>query len=517
MAYLGKLNFASIIRHWSTVYPDKEVVVYGEKRYTYKQFNERISALAAGLRDLGVNKGDRVAILLYNCSEFLEIAFAVNRLGAVFLPLNYRLAPDELDYIINHAEAKMVISESEFHSHIDSIRDNLKNVEHCISLSPETKSGWHSYESLINSNLGVDVPDAEVELQDMHRLMYTSGTTSRPKGVMITYENLYWKNIGHIWTFNIVPEDKTLIVGPLYHVGAFDLPASGTLYRGGSVVILRRFDPEKLLATIEKEKPTNVWLPPAMLNMILQYEKADQYDLSSIRFIIAGGERMPEPLVAKVKSLFKKAWFCDAYGLTETLSGDTFLPESKTFEKLGSVGKPCIHLDLKIVDENGEEVAPGVVGEIVVRGPKVTKGYWKNEKATKEAIKDGWFYTGDMGYLDEDGYLYITDRKKDMIISGGENIASLEVERVLYEHPKVLEAAVIGIPHEKWGEVPKAYIVTKNNETLTAEEIIDFCKKKLAKFKVPKEVEFISKLPRNPSGKVLKRELREKHRKEKGQ
>lgn len=514
MTYEGNLNFSSIVRHWSTVYPEKEVIVYEDKRLTYKQFNDRISALASGLRRLGANKGDRIAILLFNCSEFLEIAFAVNRLGAVFLPLNYRLAPDELAYILNNAEAKILISEKEFHKNIDSIRDDLASLKHCISLSTENNSNWHSYESLINPNLGVDIPDVHVELQDMHRLMYTSGTTSRPKGVMISYENLYWKNVGHIWTFNIVPEDKTLIVGPLYHVGAFDLPASGTLYRGGSVVILRKFDPEKLLSTIEKEEPTNIWLPPAMLNMILQYDDAHRYNLDSIRFIIAGGERMPEPLVAKVKSLFKNAWFCDAYGLTETLSGDTFLPKSKTFEKLGSVGKPCIHLDLKIVNESGDIVSPSVVGEIALRGPKVTKGYWKNEKATKEANKDGWFHTGDMGYLDEDGYLYITDRKKDMIISGGENIASLEVERVLYEHPKVLEAAVVGIPHEKWGEVPKAFIVTKHNEKLTEKEIINFCKEKLAKYKIPKEIEFISQLPRNPSGKVLKRELREKKRKE---
>ena len=297
-----------------------------------------------------------------------------------------------------------MISEESFHEKINSVQEDLKEIIYYISLSDSEDQIWKSYENLITPNLGVTVPDAHVELGDLHRLMYTSGTTSRPKGVKISFENLYWKNIGHISTFNIVPEDKTLIVGPLYHVGALDLPATGTLYRGGSTIIIRNFDPKEILQTIEKEKPTNIWLAPAMVNLLLQYENVQNYNLDSIRFIIAGGEMMPVQLVEKVNSLFKNAWFCDAYGSTETLSGDTFLPQSKTFEKLGSVGKPCIHLDLKIVDDVGEAIGSGEIGEIILRGPKVTKGYWKNEEATRETIKDGWFHTGDIGYLDEEGY-----------------------------------------------------------------------------------------------------------------
>jgi len=242
--------------------------------------------------------------------------------------------------------------------------------------------------------------------------------------------------------------------------------------------------------------------------MVLQVPDLDSYDTRSIRFIINGGEKMPVPLIEKLLHVFPNAWFSDAYGLTETVSGDTFLDREHVISKIGSVGKPMIHLDVRVVDPAGADVAPNEIGEILLRGPKVFKGYWRDPEATAEAIKDGWFHTGDMGRIDEDGYLFIEDRKKDMIVSGGENIASPEVERVLYEHPAVLEAAVIGMPDPRWGEVPKAFVVLKPGEKVSEQELIAFCAERLAKFKVPKAVEFIEALPRNPSGKVLKRELR---------
>ena len=252
-----------------------------------------------------------------------------------------------------------------------------------------------------------------------------------------------------------------------------------------------------------------MWLAPAMLNMLLQEPTFDNYDVSSVRIVIDGGERMPLPLIETFIQKFPQAWFADAYGLTETVSGDTFLEKGKMIEKIGSVGKPVPMLRVRIVDDDGRDVPRGKLGEIVLRGPKVFTGYWKKEEETVAAIKDGWFFTGDIGYFDKDGYLYIGDRKKDVIISGGENVSSAEVERVIYELPQVLEAAVIGIPHPKWLEVPKAYIVLKGNERLTEPDVIAHCTWKMAKFKVPKEVEFITRLPRNPSGKILKRELRE--------
>jgi fatty-acyl-CoA synthase len=277
-------------------------------------------------------------------------------------------------------------------------------------------------------------------------------------------------------------------------------------------VILRRFDPIPVLEAIHKERVTNTWFAPTMVNTLFQEPTFNRYDVSSIRFIIDGGEKMPLPLINKIKENFPQAWFADAYGLTETVSGDTFLSRDKMIEKIGSVGKPVVQLRVRIVDEEGKDVPAGSLGEIVLRGPKVFKGYWKNPEATAEAIRDGWFHTGDIGTLDAQGYLYIVDRKKDLIISGGENIASLEVERVIYELPQVLETAVIGVPHPKWQEIPIAYVVVKKGERITAEAVIEYCSKKLAKFKVPRIVEFIDALPRNPSGKVLKRELRERHK-----
>ncbi|MGD0623709.1 MAG: long-chain fatty acid--CoA ligase [Thermodesulfobacteriota bacterium] len=506
------MNWSYVLERNAEEFPDKEAIVFGEQRSTYKGLQGRVDALAKGLQELGITRGDIVGILLLNCPEYMEITFAVNKLGGIWLPLNYRLASAELAYILNHSEAKMLISEAEFDPVIRGVRQDIPGVKKFICLGKEVPRGWESYDLLLEANRGGKVPHASVELDDLHRLMYTSGTTAHPKGVMITYGNLYWKNISHIMMFNITPEDKTLVVGPLYHVGGMDLPATGTLYAGGSLVILRKFEPIPVLEAIHKERATNTWFAPTMVNMLFQEPTFDRYDVSSIRFIIDGGEKMPLPLINKIKEKFPKAWFADAYGLTETVSGDTFLSRDQMIKKIGSVGKPVVQLRVRVVDEEGKDVPAGALGEIVLRGPKVFKGYWKNPEATVEAIKNGWFHTGDIGTLDAEGYLYIVDRKKDIIISGGENIASLEVERVIYELPQVLETAVVGIPHPKWQEIPIAYVVVKKGETIKAEAVIEHCSKKLARFKVPKMVEFIDALPRNPSGKVLKRHLREKHK-----
>lgn len=277
---------------------------------------------------------------------------------------------------------------------------------------------------------------------------------------------------------------------------------------GGSLVILRRFDSQAVLRAIQEEGIANLWLAPAMINMILQEPNLGDFDLGSVCFIIDGGEKMPLPLIQRVAKVFPIAWFADAYGLTETVSGDTFLAKDRLTHKLGSVGKPVIQLRVRVVDEEDRDVPANELGEIVLRGPKVFKGYWKDPEATSHALRGGWFHTGDIGRLDPEGYLYIEDRKKDMILSGGENIASPEVERVLYQHPAVLEAAVVGIPHPKWLEVPKAFIVLRPGQQTTVQELQEHCASFLAKFKVPKEIEFIEALPRNPSGKVLKRDLR---------
>jgi acyl-CoA synthetase (AMP-forming)/AMP-acid ligase II len=338
--------------------------------------------------------------------------------------------------------------------------------------------------------------------------MYTSGTTGRPKGVMITHANLAWKNMAHMVEFGFTGDDLGLACGPLYHVGALDLTTTTLIAAGATIIIHRAFDAAAVVDELERSRVTTVWLAPAMVNAIMALPGIEQRDLSSVRVVINGGEKMPVPLIERVQRTFPRAWFADAYGLTETVSGDTFLDRDSLIRKLGSVGRPCLFLDLDIWDQKGASVPAGERGEIVMRGPKVFGGYWRDPEATAAAFAGGWFHTGDIGVRDEDGYLYIVDRFKDMIVSGGENIASSEIERVLYEHDAVLEAAVVARPDDRWGEVPVAFVVLRDGASATGEALLAHCRSQLARFKVPKEIVFLGALPRNPSGKVLKRELR---------
>lgn len=500
-------NFTRALDRNADRAPEREAVVFYDQRMTNRELDARVNALASGLVEVGIGRNDVVALLMNNCPEYLEATLAINKIGAIFLSLNFRLAPPEWQYIMDHAQARAIIVGSEFSDEIASIADRIPAVATRIVVGDEREQ-WQSYSALLEAHAGMRVPTADADAEDVQRLMYTSGTTSRPKGVPLTYGNVLWKTFGHVVEFGLTSADRTLMAGPMYHVGAFDLPGTGTLYVGGSLVILRKFDPADVMQAIERERPTNVWLAPAMVNAILQLPDLAKYEASSIRFIVNGGEKMPVSLIEKLVTAFPNAWLADAYGLTETVSGDTFLDPDSVISKAGSVGKPVLHLDVRIERETGEPVAPNELGEILLRGPKVFKGYWRDPEATAAAIRDGWFHTGDVGRIDEDGYLYIEDRKKDMIVSGGENIASPEVERILYQHPAVLEAAVVGIADPRWGEVPKAFVVLKEGQSASADEIIEFCRTHLAKFKVPKAVEFIDRLPRTASGKVLKRELR---------
>jgi acyl-CoA synthetase (AMP-forming)/AMP-acid ligase II len=340
--------------------------------------------------------------------------------------------------------------------------------------------------------------------------MYTSGTTGRPKGVMISNANLAWKNYAHITEFGFNSSDIGLACGPLYHVGALDLTTTSLIAVGATTFIHRGFDAERVVDEIERSRVTTLWTAPAMVRAVLDLPGIEERDLSSVRLLIGGGEKMPIPFIDRLQNTFPSAWFADAYGLTETVSGDTFLDSGATRSKLGSVGRPCQYLELDIWDESGSSQPAGERGEVVLRGPKVFTGYWRDPDATSAAFDGGWFHTGDIGLRDEDGYLYIVDRLKDMIVSGGENIASSEIERVLYEHAAVLEAAVVGRADDRWGEVPVAYVVVTSPEAATPEVLIDHCRQQLARFKIPKAVVFVDVLPRNPSGKVLKRELRDR-------
>src|SRR5438270_5399849 len=407
------------------------------------------------------------------------------------MPINWRLAAPEVRYILEHSEAKLLVCDPALLDTAVPATEGLDVVR--VAVGSEGGDGW---EALAGLGPGRSVPPRVATAgEDVHRLMYTSGTTGRPKGVMITHANLAWKNLAHVVEFGFTSVDLGLACGPLYHVGALDLTTTSLIAAGATTIIHHVFDAAEVVDEIERSRVTTVWLAPAMVNAIMALPDIDQRDLSSVRVIINGGEKMPIPLIERIQRTFPSAWFADAYGLTETVSGDTFLDRDSILTKLGSVGRPCLYLDLDASDDDGRSVAPGERGEIVMRGPKVFKGYWRDPDATGTAFVGGWFHTGDIGVRDEDGYLFIVDRLKDMIVSGGENIAGSEVERVLYEHESVLEAAVVGRPDDRWGEVPVAYVVLREGATTSADELIEHCRAQLAKFKVPKEITVIEALP----------------------
>jgi acyl-CoA synthetase (AMP-forming)/AMP-acid ligase II len=500
------VNWFAVLAHHAARSPGKALTVFGGETVSYGEMARRVAALAAGLHGRGVGRGDVVGLLSYNCPEMLEVIFAANYLGAVAMPVNWRLAGPEVRYILEHSQARALVCDEALAGLADEATEGGFEdlVKACVA--PVAPAGWTALADL-RGEPGAVAP-AAVAADDVHRLMYTSGTTGRPKGVMLTHANLAWKNLAHLVEFGFTGADLGLACGPLYHVGALDLTTTSLIAAGATVIIHRAFDAAAVVDELERSRVTTVWLAPAMVNAIMALPGVDRRDLSSVRVIINGGEKMPIPLIERIQRTFPSAWFADAYGLTETVSGDTFLDRDSIITKLGSVGRPCLHLELDVWDEQSRSVPAGERGEIVLRGPKVFKGYWRDPEATARAFAGGWFHTGDVGVRDGDGYLWIVDRLKDMIVSGGENIASSEVERVLHEHEDVVEVAVVGRPDERWGEVPVAFVVLRPGSPATPESLVAHCRARLAKFKTPKAVTLIEALPRNPSGKVLKRELR---------
>ena len=494
------INLSSFIRYHATHTPERLAIVYKNRRIGFAEFYQRIEKAAGYLAARGIGPNDVIAVMMKNSAAFLELAFAASHLGAVFLPINFRLAADEVEYIVGNAEAKLLFADVEFEAAV-------KNIPFTILLDEPAQM-----DTAIFTANAAPAPMHQRAPDELFRLMYTSGTTDRPKGVMHTYSNFYWKCMDHVIALGLTADARLLVTGPLYHVGAFDLPGMAVLWVGGMLYIHREFDAARVLTSIAAEKLTCGWLAPVMLGSVLAHPQRGSFDVSTIRWIIGGGERTPEARIRAFSEYFTNGRYIDGYGLTESCSGDTLMEAGREIEKIGSVGRALPHVEVDIRDADGRALPAGEAGEICLRGPRITKGYWRDEKKTAASFYGDWFRTGDVGYLDDDGFLYLTDRVKDMIISGGENIASSEVERVVYQMPQVREAAIVGLPDDKWGERPVAVIALNPGHTLDYETLASHCRAHLAAFKVPKQLILREQLPRNPSGKVLKRVLRDELR-----
>lgn len=494
------INLSSFIRFHAERTPDRTAIVYGPDRISYGDLRTRIEQTAGWLTARGVAAGDVVAILMKNSAAFVEIAFAVSHVGAVFLPVNYRLAADEVAYIVANSGARLLVADAELATATQGADTEVVFV--AGAAQADSTRLWGDAPAR-PAPMSVRRPD------DLFRLMYTSGTTDRPKGVMHSYANFYWKCADHMIALQLNGQVRLFVGGPLYHVGAFDLPGMAVLWAGGMLHIQREFEAGAALAAIEKERLTAAWLAPVMTSLLLSHPQRDRYDVSSVEWVIGGGERTPESRIRGFSEFFRNGRYIDAYGLTESCSGDTLMEAGREIEKIGSVGRALAHVEIAIMDDEGAALPGGAEGEICLRGPKVTRGYWRDPAKTAASFHGDWFRTGDVGYLDDQGFLYLTDRKKDMIISGGENIASSEVERAIYEMPQVAEVAVIGVPDPRWGETPAAFIVLAGGASLDLDGLRTHCASRLAGFKIPKKLFIREALPRNPSGKVLKRILRD--------
>lgn len=485
---------------------EKTAIVFKDRRFTYQDLNERVNRLANGLGKLGVCKGDRVDALLFNSNELIETMFACAKIGAIFVPINYRLSVEEVEYIVRDSRPHHFFYDDHVRSLVDRLRERVPFINEFIHVGSNPHKDDISYDDLINKS-NDNEPGYEISSDDVHLMMYTSGTTGKPKGALLTHGNTQWNVFNAMNARPIDRENITLTVAPMFHIGGMNIYTTPFLYIGATVIFEDRFDPKAILEMIERERITTLFLVPAMWHALMQVPNFGAYDLSSLQSNSCGGAPCPLPVIEYFQQ--KDIPFYEGFGLTETSPGVSSLDAENSIRKHGSVGRPLMHTDVKIVDPNDREVPTGEVGELLVKGPNVFVGYWNQPDKTKEALKNGWFYTGDLATQDEEGFLYIVDRKKDMIISGGENVYPVEVEQILYRHPNIKEVAIIGVPDERWGESVKAVVVLKDpNQSLSAEDLETFCDGKLARFKMPKFIEIVEELPRNATGKVLKHVLR---------
>jgi len=504
-------------------YPSKTAVVDGRLSFTYSQIGERVAGLARFFQARGIEPADRISILEVNSHACLETYYAAAGIGAILNPLNYRLAPKEIAYILRDSGSRWLLANKQFAAQVQDLLEEETPLEGIIWIGGQEtiarQIASHDYEKVIETHQGVFEP-VPVREDDVAHLYYTSGTTGRPKGVMLTHKNVCLHALGTIAELKLADSDIWGHIAPMFHLADAWATFAFT-WVGARHVMVGQFDPETVMATIETEHITLSNLIPTMLNLMIKHPRVGDYDYSSLRVILSGGA----PIAPQVVRSIMESFGCDyiqTYGMTETSPYLTFsilkqhlldLSAEDQLKYKSKTGRPFMGVELKVVDENANPVAADEqqVGEIWVRGDTVTTGYWNLPEETQRAFTDGWLRTGDLAVIDAEGYVNIVDRKKDMIVTGGENVYSTEVENVLYMHPKVLEAAVFGVPDEKWGESVRAAVVLKKGATASEAEIIAFCKQYQAAYKAPKSIVFLAELPKTGSGKITKKILRETH------
>jgi acyl-CoA synthetase (AMP-forming)/AMP-acid ligase II len=482
--------------------PDKPAIVFGDKRYTYRAFNERVNRLANALLREGVQKGDKVAYLLNNCSEFAEISFALSKTGALSVPLNFRLKGEEIGYILEHSDSSFLFFGPEFKETIARLIPKLPRIKKTVQAG-----GSAEYEDLLGSSSGEE-PPVQVLEEDEHSIMYTSGTTGFPKGAVHTHKSRVWNSLNMLVDTGLRGRDVFAILSPMFHIAAGHTMFFSPIFIGATVVVLPSFSLPEFFELIQKEKISAFFAVPTMFVRMVEHPNFGDYDLSSVRLLFTGGAVTSIELKEKIMKAFPRATLDDLMGLTEGGPLTTFLPHREALRKPGSVGRAHFSQMARVVNDRGEDVRGDEVGEIIVKGPAVMKGYYKNPDATAKALRDGWLYTGDLARVDEEGFQYLAVRRTDLIVSGGENVYPAEVEKILLEHPKVKDAAVIGVKDKEWGERVTAVLVPGEGEKPTEEEILAFCRERLAGYKRPRLVVFTDELPKNQLGKVLYKELR---------
>lgn len=489
-------NILEIVKQQALTQPSHNAIEFREHVLTYAQLYERATALAGFLQQQPLEKGEIVGILMDNHHDFPVVYLAIQYAGLVAMPINTKLAATEIAYILQHSEARAVFVD-------DTLHDKLNDTN--VSL---TATWTQSNLATMYTQRAVYTPQSLAD-DETAVVMYTSGTTGKPKGVMLSFNAVYEATAQWVESVELTSADRMFICTPLFHCAGLHVFLTPTLMAGGTFIIEEAFSPTQMATWLRDSEATIFFGVPAMYMLLLNNDDFCTFDLSHLRLFAYGAAPMPYELVMKLKTLFPQVALQNFYGQTENAPCSTTLKGQDVLEKIGSVGKPpTSKTEVKIASPDGEPLPNGVVGEIIVKGPQTMTGYLRNEAETATTLRNGWLFTGDLGRMDDDGYLYIVDRKKDMLIRGGENVYPVEVEEVLFQMPEVLEAAVIGVPHPVYGEVPKAYICLKEGQSLTTEEVIAYCSQHLAKYKVPVDLEMIDALPRNASGKVLKHVLR---------